>query len=89
MHKVQGLNDGSTITTQEDGTRHLVVADGVRSIQSLRFSFHKLTSVVLPSTLQTIGGSAFRINRLTAGGDPRRGSRRLAATRFASTSSPR
>ena len=63
---VEKLSDGSTITTQKDGTKHLVISSSVTSIEDRAFSDNKLTSVSIPNSVTSIGIMAFSGNQLTS-----------------------
>ena len=58
------MSDGSTITTKDDGSRHLVIADGIETIGEGAFWDNWLTSVVIPPSVTEIGESAFKGNQL-------------------------
>ena len=60
------MPDGSTITTKDHGSRHLVIADGVKTIGEGAFQNKELTSVVIPPSVTSIGESAFKGNKLTS-----------------------
>ena len=59
------MPDGSIITI-DGGSRDLVIADGVKTIEESAFSFKDLTSVVIPPSVTAIGDWAFSDNDLTS-----------------------
>ena len=60
------MPNGSTITTEDDGSRHLVIADGIETIGNSAFTNKRLTSVVIPPSVTEIGRGAFWNNKLTS-----------------------
>ena len=60
------MPNGSTITTEDDGSRHLVIADGIETIGKGAFQNSRLTSVVIPPSVTEIGRGAFWHNKLTS-----------------------
>ena len=60
------MPNGSTITTKDDGSRHLVIADDIKTIGKGAFQSSRLTSVVIPPSVTEIGRGAFWHNKLTS-----------------------
>ena len=60
------MPDGSTIATGLDGSRHLVIADGIETIGAYAFQRGPLTSLTIPPSVTEIGKGAFRYNKLTS-----------------------
>ena len=55
-----------TIEIDEEGGRHLVIADGVTSIRDRAFYDNQLTAVTIPASVSEIGEGAFACNQLTS-----------------------
>ena len=62
---VTTTRDGSTITTNTDGTRHLIIGNGVKTIGDRAFRYNQLTSVTIPNSVTSIEDYAFAYNQLT------------------------
>lgn len=65
QQQVETLEDGSTITTKPDGTRHLQISNSVTSIGDSAFALNELISVSIPASVSSIGSGAFSDNQLT------------------------